>query len=252
MQEPAIQLKAQKRKYDEALKANKDDPILKTDIKEITTPLGYINKALISIYEKRRVCTEILNCIPPEQIPSACETYGKNDPHFWLEGLREAERRNQGIFIKDVVRRIHENDLYPLNPLLKPVNAFSEFTFDIFQEFIQEDFTKMQELIESKQQELESLEDQIQKDNETIENLTNNYYTVKPVNCAYCKLPLDRPSYHFLCGHSFHKHCLDGGAEVCRVCKESHIENSKTKIKQIEEAKNEKDIFFEYFSHFKN
>lgn len=242
LQEPAIQLKAQKRKYDEALKANKDDPILKTDIKEITIPLGYINKALISIYEKRRVCTEILNCIPPEQIPSACETYGKNDPHFWLEGLREAERRNQGIFIKDVVRRIHENDLYPLNSLLKPVNAFSEFTFDIFQEFIQEDFTKMQELIESKQQELESLEDQIQKDNETIENLTNNYYTVKPVNCAYCKLPLDRPSYHFLCGHSFHKHCLDGGAEVCRVCKESHIENSKTKIKQIEEAKNEKDI----------
>ena len=243
LQEPAITLKEQKRKYDDALKANKqDDPILKTDINEIVTPLGYINRALISLYEKRQVYTEILNCIPPEQIPSACETYGKNDPHFWLEGLREAERRNKGPFIRDIVRRIHENDLYPINSLLKPRNAFSEFTFEIFQEFILEDFAKMQEMIETKQQELNSLEEQIEKDHAAIESLTNQYYTVKPVNCAFCKLPIDRPSYHFLCGHSFHKHCLDGGAEVCRICKESHVSNSKTKINQLEEAKNSKDI----------
>ncbi|OHT10120.1 vacuolar membrane protein pep11 [Tritrichomonas foetus] len=243
LQEPAILLKDKKKKYDEAKKANKqDDPILQININDVTTPLGYINAALIALYNKRQVYTEILEILPPEKIPNACETYGENDPHFWLEGLREAERRNKGDVIKEIVRRIHEKDLFPLNSLLKPKISFSEFTFDIFADLIQDDFQKMQKQIEEKSKQLESIDEQLQKDHKIVDQLTTQYYTIKPVNCSFCKLPIDRPSYHFLCGHAYHKHCLDGGAVVCRVCKDSHLENAQTKITQLEEAKNEKDI----------
>lgn len=240
LQEQYIKLKDIKRKYDDALKANRqDDPAVKVDINSIVAALENVNKSLITIFKKRKVYTEILNCIPPEQIASSCETYAteSKDNHFWLEGLREAERRNKGPFIKDIVHRIHENDLYPINSLLKTRNGFSEFTFDIFQDLVKEDFTKMQEMIKAKQKELNTLEEQIERDSIQVQNLTKNYHIIKPVNCEFCKLPIDQTSYHFFCGHSYHKNCLENGAEICRVCKGSHVQNSSAKIKQIEEAK---------------
>ena len=244
LQQPALKLKELKRKYDNAQKANKPDPILEkiNYNDDIVVPLGFIKSALITLYDKRKVYAEILDLLPTEKIPNACETYGEYDSNFWLEGLREAIKRNNGPTIKDIVRKIHIKKLFPLNSLLKPKTSLSEFTLGVFSEYIQEDFASMQKEIEEKSRELAELDANIQKDQKLVHQLRTQYFIAKPVTCANCKLPIDRPSYHFLCGHAYHKHCLEGGAEVCKICKQGHLSSTQAKINKLEKVKNENDI----------
>jgi len=45
--------------------------------------------------------------------------------------------------------------------------------------------------------------------------------------CSMCNSPLELPSVHFLCGHSFHQHCLESFAESEAECPTCTPENRK-------------------------
>lgn len=42
--------------------------------------------------------------------------------------------------------------------------------------------------------------------------------TFQASKCQNCKSPLELPSVHFLCMHSFHVRCLQDPEEGCPVC----------------------------------
>ena len=74
------------------------------------------------------------------------------------------------------------------------------------------------------------LSHQVQDDERIAEITANNQYLRREINslkkgahlfqaskCSVCKLPLELPVVHFVCGHSYHKACL-GGHEGCMQC----------------------------------
>lgn len=56
------------------------------------------------------------------------------------------------------------------------------------------------------------------------------YFSAKifqKTKCSMCNSPLELPSVHFLCGHSFHQHCLESFAESEAECPTCTPENRK-------------------------
>ena len=51
-----------------------------------------------------------------------------------------------------------------------------------------------------------------------IEEIDHGARLVQPTKCAACHQPLDLPTVHFLCLHSFHPACLGDSDHECIVC----------------------------------
>ena len=50
-------------------------------------------------------------------------------------------------------------------------------------------------------------------------------------------MKIDRPSKHFLCGHSFHVGCLGDEQNICPICKETYLSDTQSELKSIQESK---------------
>ena len=87
--------------------------------------------------------------------------------------------------------------------------------------------------------------------------------------CTSCENPLNLPSVHFMCGHSFHDNCLlmDRSEKECLKCMyenkriletkeqyESQIYDNKVFFEKLNESRNKFDIIAEYLGRglFKN
>lgn len=61
-------------------------------------------------------------------------------------------------------------------------------------------------------------------------NCSHCFFSAKifqKTKCSMCNSPLELPSVHFLCGHSFHQHCLESFAESEAECPTCTPENRK-------------------------
>ncbi|KAM3965678.1 vacuolar protein sorting 11 isoform 2-T2 [Aphomia sociella] len=71
--------------------------------------------------------------------------------------------------------------------------------------------TREQELVTKYKAESEKMKDQIQM-------LQNEPITFQSSRCAACNRPLELPTVHFFCQHSFHQHCFQSYSESEREC----------------------------------
>ncbi|XP_028167464.1 vacuolar protein sorting-associated protein 11 homolog [Ostrinia furnacalis] len=71
--------------------------------------------------------------------------------------------------------------------------------------------SREQELAEKYRSESEKMKAQIQK-------IQNEPVTFQSSRCAACNRPLELPSVHFLCQHSFHQHCFQSYSESEAEC----------------------------------
>lgn len=55
----------------------------------------------------------------------------------------------------------------------------------------------------------------------------NSAKIFQKTKCSMCNSPLELPSVHFLCGHSFHQHCFESYAESEAECPTCTPENRK-------------------------
>lgn len=72
------------------------------------------------------------------------------------------------------------------------------------------------------------------------------------MKCMNCKSPLDMPSVHFLCGHSYHQRCLVGDTEECTFCSEDRrkvLDIVRAQSQSAEDHGQVQYLIFHYFSH---
>lgn len=64
--------------------------------------------------------------------------------------------------------------------------------------------------------------------------------------CNMCNSPLELPSVHFLCGHSFHQHCFESYAESEAECPTCTPENRK--VMDMLRAQDQKRDLHDHFN----
>lgn len=60
-----------------------------------------------------------------------------------------------------------------------------------------------------------------------MDRYQNHVHCFKQTRCIGCGLPLELPTVHFLCGHSYHKACVDLEGEHCPKCEVTRKEKVK-------------------------
>jgi hypothetical protein len=61
--------------------------------------------------------------------------------------------------------------------------------------------------------------------NSKIENMREDIKKMKQIaknfdssNCSHCDKPLSLPTVHFMCGHTYHDHCIENESLGVRKC----------------------------------
>ena len=79
----------------------------------------------------------------------------------------------------------------------------------------------------------EKIQQQMNQVNESISHYQNHSFSFKQTRCIGCGLPLELPVVHFLCGHSYHKACVNMEEPHCPKCEVTKKEKVKVDEKQI-------------------
>jgi len=82
-----------------------------------------------------------------------------------------------------------------------------------------------------------------QKNRQEIQDLTSGVIKFQRHKCSRCNDPLDLPTYHFYCHHSFHQRCLGENENICSECSEAN-KDFKNRQKALEEGKKKHSDFF--------
>ena len=73
----------------------------------------------------------------------------------------------------------------------------------------------------------EKIQQQMNQVNESISHYQNHSFSFKQTRCIGCGLPLELPVVHFLCGHSYHKACINMEEPHCPKCEVTKKEKVK-------------------------
>lgn len=212
----------------------KPDPNINID--EIKKQIKYEEEAIKILYDKRGTVLDILDITEVEELPLLCKLYsGQNI--VVRECLQKALLSKNEKVITELVDLIHEKNLIPTNVMFSILIKSAFVSFQCISKYIKEDMKSLQEEIQDKKQKLNSLDTELQNINQSIDKINCEYLTIYPEKCKLCEMKIDRPSKHFLCGHSFHVGCLGDEQNICPICKETYLSDTQSELKSIQESK---------------
>src|SRR5258708_2002889 len=80
----------------------------------------------------------------------------------------------------------------------------------VVKDYLIRHLTKEAEMISENERLIDQYKDDTEKMRQTIESIKNSPKVIQASRCSVCKNPLELPSVHFLCDHSYHQHCFEG------------------------------------------
>lgn len=89
------------------------------------------------------------------------------------------------------------------------------------------EFKKEQDIINNDSELTNKYRKDIDSLKEQLETLKHGTIVIQGSRCAACNHPLELPSVHFLCQHSYHQHCFQSYSENEKECPACQPENKK-------------------------
>ncbi|KAH0786442.1 vacuolar protein-sorting-associated protein 11 [Histomonas meleagridis] len=246
IREEHLALEKMKNEYIKLQKKNVQN--INIDINDVERRLKDITEGLKVIYEHRGLFYELILISDVTEYPKICERFGDRDPYLYQECLLKAvtsKEQNLNI-IETLIKTIVEKNIIPIYSILHILEknvTTSKVYYGFISKYIMNDIIKLQKDIDDKTDTLKKLDKELDEINSDISQMENDYFMIRPDMCRICKVKIDRPSRHFLCGHSFHIGCLGDEPYVCPICKELHLNNAQNSMNSINQAKMQNDIF---------
>ncbi|KAK8807062.1 hypothetical protein WA158_003821 [Blastocystis sp. Blastoise] len=158
-----------------------------------------------------------------EQVIEFCKEHGKQEPSLWINLLTYFSSMDilDDYRLKQVLLYIEENHIMPALSVLEALGARGCIPLSVVKEYI------LKELEETKKQKSDDL-------------AYINELLFQQQKCLACNLALDLPSVHFMCGHSFHQHCVGDRREGCPKCA---FDTSHDEARELLKLKNKSEDY---------
>eukprot|EP00164_Ancoracysta_twista_P003478 GFYU01004640.1.p1 GENE.GFYU01004640.1~~GFYU01004640.1.p1 ORF type:complete len:938 (-),score=267.55 GFYU01004640.1:157-2970(-) len=204
---------------------------------------------LLCLYQKLKLYQHILELHMESRDPDAvlkiCKRDGDKDPNLWVQALTyfvkldgDWERE-----IRDILSSIERENL--LSPLLV-IQLLSEdpnIKLGVVKDYISRRLQHENQLIAEDQRQITKYREDTQKMRDEIEELQSSAKIFQKNKCEACSQPLELPSVHFLCMHSFHQRCLGDNESECVACAQQN--SSILEIKRsLENSAGQHEQFF--------
>jgi tetratricopeptide (TPR) repeat protein len=156
-----------------------------------------IRAALRCLYERRAMFFEILAISEPAELLPTCEAYSDRCPGLWREAIKQAIAAKDMAAIRALVDRVLDRRIMTFNNVLPLLSKTTFCIFEIIQPFAIAGLEQLAEQVREREERLARLDAEIEKNERMIDQMTEEYFAVKPGLCHLCGLKLDAPCRYF-------------------------------------------------------
>ncbi|KAI3658936.1 hypothetical protein MP638_006312 [Amoeboaphelidium occidentale] len=184
-------------------------------------------QGLLYLYEKLKMYRDILKFHMDKQeykqAIAACRKYSEKDSGLWVQLLNYfAERNDCKDELADVLKVIDERNLLSPITVIETLSQSSIATLGMIKPFILRKISQDLSSIEEDKTLITNYQEETDKLEEDLNSLKSEIIVFQSSKCTSCNTPLDLPSVHFLCKHSFHVRCLGENEKQCPKCAPDH------------------------------
>eukprot|EP00057_Strongylocentrotus_purpuratus_P015993 XP_011670467.1 PREDICTED: vacuolar protein sorting-associated protein 11 homolog [Strongylocentrotus purpuratus] len=202
-------------------------------------------KGILYLYEKAQLYQQILHFHMEhdsyDQIIEDCKRYGNQDPNLWVQALSyfAAKEENCKPYIVEVLSQIDRRNLLPPLLVIQTLAHNSTATLSVIKDYIVRRLQQENDQIADDERLIKQYREETKKMKSQIEEMKTSAKMFQVSKCSVCNHPLELPSVHFLCQHSYHQHCFESYAENEQECPACLPENRKVLdiIKAQEQSK---------------
>ncbi|EFA75946.1 RING zinc finger-containing protein [Heterostelium album PN500] len=228
-------------------------------------------KGILYLYEKLKLYNEIIEYHMENEdfdgLIKSCKKYGDQDPNLWVQVLSyfATHQKNCQNEITEVLTNIDRDNLIPPLLVIQILAQNKYTTLQVIKDYISRRLSQETQQIDKDYQQIKQFAEETDKMRNEINELKTNAKIFQQTKCIACHSPLDLPSIHFLCQHSFHQRCLGDNERECPLCAPANKRLLEIKKAQADSA-GQHDQFFkllessqdgfstvsEYFGRVKN
>eukprot|EP00127_Corallochytrium_limacisporum_P007303 Clim_evm44s246 gene=Clim_evmTU44s246 len=236
------------------------------------------SEGLIYLLETNHMYSQILDLHirlrDTEAILRTCTRYGAQDLSLWSKALTHfstniEEPADANAIISEMLVTIERQETMTPFQMVKLLIKAPNISITVVRDFLLRWFNDSNGRLASDEETIRELAEK-NRDLETqLEDLQTKAKTFHLGKCKACRLPLELPVVHFLCGHSYHDRCLNEDNPVCMQCDEEyqrllnmsslsgqpgrsgddhHEAEQERFLKQIEGARNKFEVVAEEFA----
>ncbi|XP_041982097.1 vacuolar protein sorting-associated protein 11 homolog [Aricia agestis] len=185
--------------------------------------LGF-KTGILHIYEERKLwrgqAALYLRGGRAERALELCRRRGASCPRLWLDVLWAPP---PAALLPPLLRAAAEENLLSPIEVVECLASTTLYTLGDVRNYLMAVLKAEDEVITNEQTFAAKYQAEIEQMKEDTRRIQQEPLTFQSSRCAACKRPLELPTVHFLCRHSFHQHCFQTYSELeteCPACEE--------------------------------
>ncbi|XP_064651834.1 vacuolar protein sorting-associated protein 11 homolog [Lineus longissimus] len=208
---------------------------------------------ILYLYEKAKLYQQILRYHIEHNeythVIDTCKKFGTMDSGLWVQALAYFSKREENCKsqIMEVLSHIDKKNLLPPLLVLQTLAHNSTATLAVIKDYITRRLQQENDQIAEDERLIKQYSVDTEKMRSQIEELKTSAKIFQVTKCSICNEPLELPSVHFLCQHSYHLECFESYAESDSECLTCMQENRK--VMDIIRAQEQSRSLHEQFHH---
>ncbi|KAK3522019.1 hypothetical protein QTP70_021383 [Hemibagrus guttatus] len=208
-------------------------------------------EGVLYLYEKGKLYQQIMHYHMQNEeyskVVDACKRYGDKEVCLWEQALGYFARKEEDCkaYISEVLQHIDQNNLMPPLLVVQTLAHNSTATLSVIKDYLINKLQRESKQIEEDERKIQQYREETAHLRSEIQELSTSAKIFQKTKCSMCNSPLELPSVHFLCGHSFHQHCFESYAESEAECPTCTPENRKVMdmLRAQEQKRDLHDLF---------
>jgi len=212
--------------------------------------MSHFDAGLLYLYEKAKMFKQILNNFiatnNSTKVLQTCQKYGDQEPNLWVDALWYFSNTDDNDKTIQVLNEIERKRLLQPIMIIEILSRSECATLAVVKDYLIRWLTRESEQIAENERLINQFKDYTERMRQQIENMKTSPKVFQATKCSACKHPLELPSVHFMCSHSYHQHCFESyAAENDSDCPLCLPENRKilNQIQSLENIKNVNEMF---------
>ena len=234
------------------------------DFALVLTRIHACPEGTLFLYEKLNLYDEMLNHYIEsnqiERILEIADQYGNESPHLWISALNYFAQspEHHGNQVSRCLSEIESRSLLSPMRVIEILGKNPQIPLSVVKSFILKQLCAENQQLNDDALRITQYQQETEKMKAEIHAVENEAQLFQNQKCADCTGPLELPTIHFLCHHSYHQRCL-GDEKECPACLPQHqkvldarqeIESqnaSQSFMKELKAAQDPFQTIAEYF-----
>ncbi|KAJ3287175.1 Vacuolar protein sorting-associated protein 11 [Borealophlyctis nickersoniae] len=167
-----------------------------------------------------------------KEVIATCKKYGDKDPSLWTQALSyfaEKGTRTGDLLgdagppeLLEVLDTIDKRNLLPPLQVVQVLARNSAVTIGMVREYLIRRIEAERKAVDESEKLIHSYREETERMRAQIDELKGSPIVFQATKCDLCRQPLELPTVHFMCKHSYHQRCLGESDHECPRCAPEH------------------------------